>query len=108
MRRLQAGCYAPPMAEPESVEDAAEAVVDARGFHCPIPLLRLKRGLRAASPGRRVVLLATDPAAPLDVAAFCNIEGHAYLGHRETAEGTMEIAVRVRRPRPFPGATPVL
>jgi TusA-related sulfurtransferase len=101
MRRLQAGCYAPPMAEPESVEDAAEAVVDARGFHCPIPLLRLKRGLR-------VVLLATDPAAPLDVAAFCNIEGHAYLGHRETAEGTMEIAVRVRRPRPFPGATPVL
>jgi TusA-related sulfurtransferase len=86
----------------------ADVVVDARGFHCPVPLLRLKRRLHTARAGGRVVLLATDRAAPLDVAAFCNIEGHVYLGHRETDEGALEIAVRVRPPDPFPGTTPVL
>lgn len=82
--------------------------MDARGFDCPVPLLRLKRRLLAVRPGGRIVLLATDRAAPLDVAAFCNIEGHAYLGHHETASGALEIVVRVRPPGPFPGPTPVL
>ena len=91
------------MAGAENLDDDADVLVDARGFYCPVPLLRLKRRLRATRPGRRVVLLATDPSAPLDVAAFCNIEGHAYLGHREIAAGAIEIAVRARPSDPVPG-----
>jgi len=88
--------------------ETVAAVVDARGFHCPVPLLRLKRRLRTADAGRRVVLLTTAPAAPLDVLAFCNIEGHLYIGHREIPGGAIEIAVRTRPADPFPGTTPVL
>jgi tRNA 2-thiouridine synthesizing protein A len=57
----------------------------------------LKRRLRGLPAGRRVVLIATDPAAPLDVAAFCNIEGHAYLGETPRDGGAVEIALCVGR-----------
>lgn len=70
-------------------------LVDARGLYCPVPLLRLKRRVRDLAPGRRVVLLATDPAAPLDVEAYCAIEGHAYLGERPAEAGAVEIAMAV-------------
>jgi len=76
---------------------AENEIVDARGLYCPVPLLRLKRRLRDLPAGRRVVLIATDPAAPLDVLAFCNIEGHAYLGEKALPGGVFEIAVAVGR-----------
>jgi len=81
----------------ESTEKAlgAEVVVDARGLYCPVPLLRLKRRLRDVPPGSPVRLLATDPAAPLDVAAFCNIEGHAFDGQTLREDGVIEIALHV-------------
>ena len=70
-------------------------LVDARGMYCPVPLLRLKRRVRGLDRGRRVVLLATDPAAPLDVAAYCAIEGHEYLGETPAGAGVVRIAMAV-------------
>lgn len=42
-------------------------LIDARGHHCPVPSLRLRRAMEAAPPGARLVLLATDPMARIDV-----------------------------------------
>ncbi len=59
--------------------------VDARGLLCPLPVLRLARALRSAASGTVAVLLATDPVAVADVAAFCREGGHALLSTEEEA-----------------------
>jgi tRNA 2-thiouridine synthesizing protein A len=60
--------------------------LDARGLSCPLPLVLAQRRMRELRPGDRLLVLATDPEAPLDLAAFAADEGHAFrdLG----AEGT--------------------
>jgi tRNA 2-thiouridine synthesizing protein A len=47
-----------------------ELLIDARGHHCPVPTLRLRRALEAARPGSRLRLLADDPMARIDVPHF--------------------------------------
>jgi tRNA 2-thiouridine synthesizing protein A len=51
-------------------------LVDARGHRCPTPTLRLRRALEAAAPGGRVLLLADDPMARIDVPHFVAQAGH--------------------------------
>lgn len=46
----------------------SEAVeVDARGHRCPVPSLRLRKAMEGLRPGARLILLATDPMARIDV-----------------------------------------
>lgn len=53
---------------------AGEVLVDARGLRCPLPVLRLAQAIAAHCPGPILIrLLATDPAAATDVAAFCRM-----------------------------------
>jgi len=54
-------------------------IVDARGLACPHPVLQARARLRDASAGTRIVLLATDPLASVDVHAFCLRAGHRLL-----------------------------
>lgn len=42
-------------------------VVDARGHRCPVPSLRLRKAMEGLRPGARLMLLATDPMARIDV-----------------------------------------
>lgn len=63
-----------------------EIVVDARGLHCPQPVLQVRATLRALSPGARVVLLATDPLASVDVRAFCLRAGHLFLAEEQAGD----------------------
>jgi tRNA 2-thiouridine synthesizing protein A len=51
-------------------------LVDARGLSCPLPLLRTRKALMMLAPGGRVRVLATDPGAEEDFAAFCRDSGH--------------------------------
>lgn len=64
--------------------DAPIIVVDARGLRCPRPVIELARVARTAAPGTVLELLATDPAAGPDVAAWCRMRGHLLL--TETSE----------------------
>jgi tRNA 2-thiouridine synthesizing protein A len=62
--------------------------VDARGLACPLPLALARRALAALSDGDVLVVLATDPEAPIDIAALAADEGHAHAwrpaaGHQE-------------------------
>lgn len=67
--------------------------IDARGLLCPLPVLRLRKRLMMLSPGERVILIATDKAAVIDVPHFCAETGHTLIGTRETAPGETEYTV---------------
>lgn len=67
--------------------DGSEILVDARGHRCPVPTLRLRRALEAATPGARVRLLADDPLARIDVPHFAAGAGFEVLETVETANG---------------------
>ena len=53
--------------------------IDARGLICPLPVLKARKRLQAMKPGRVLRLLATDPAAIVDVPHFCAEAGHDLL-----------------------------
>ena len=69
--------------------------IDARHMLCPLPVLRLRKVLAAAQPGAEVTLIATDPAAVLDVPHFCAEGGHTLLETSVLSDGAR--AYRVRR-----------
>ena len=59
-----------------------ETVVDARGLACPLPAVEARRALAGVPPGAALVVLATDPEAPIDLAAWAAADGHGYEEHR--------------------------
>ena len=50
--------------------------LDARGLLCPLPLTLAKRRMAELGAGETLVVLATDPEAPIDLAAWAADEGH--------------------------------
>ncbi|WP_274571388.1 sulfurtransferase TusA family protein [Neisseria leonii] len=52
-----------------------EQLLDLSGLKCPLPILRTKKTL-AQMKGGVLKVLATDPGAPGDFAAFCRQTGH--------------------------------
>ena len=70
-----------------------EILVDARGHHCPVPTLRLRRALEDAQAGIAVRLLADDPMARIDVPHFVREAGMELLGVSDTT-GMLSFLVR--------------
>jgi tRNA 2-thiouridine synthesizing protein A len=62
-----------------------------RGLQCPLPLVHARRELAAIAAGDVLVVLATDPEAPIDLAALAADEGHAFA--REAAGGEWRITL---------------
>lgn len=62
--------------------------IDAIGLLCPLPVLRARKRLMAMPEGAIVRLLATDPAAAVDVPHFCNEAGHEFLGSEGSGGAT--------------------
>ncbi len=72
-------------------------VLDSRGRRCPLPVLDLARALPGIAIGSELTVLADDPAAASDLAAWCRMRGQHLLGQEEMAAGAT--AYRVRRLR---------
>lgn len=53
--------------------------VDATGLHCPLPLLRLKKALPEIESGQVIKMIATDPAAHLDIGVYSEQSGHKII-----------------------------
>jgi tRNA 2-thiouridine synthesizing protein A len=53
--------------------------IDASGLNCPLPLLRLKKGLMEIESGEVVKIIATDPAAHLDIGVYTDQTGHSII-----------------------------
>jgi tRNA 2-thiouridine synthesizing protein A len=60
-----------------------DEVLDVRGLRCPLPVIRARRRLPDLAPGAALVVLATDPEAPIDLAALAADHGLAFAQHRE-------------------------
>lgn len=67
-------------------------IVDARGLACPLPLTMAKRRMAELQPGEEMLVLATDPEAPIDLAAWASDEGHGY--EEDRTEGWLELRLR--------------
>lgn len=72
-----------------------DAEIDAAGLLCPLPVLRLRKRLLGMQPGQVARLLATDPAAVIDVPHFCAETGHELIAQADLGDGLREYLVRV-------------
>ena len=66
--------------------------LDARGLNCPLPVLKAQKRLKSMPSGARLRVLATDPKAPGDFAAFCDAQGHQLIESAGDSEYTIIIA----------------
>ncbi len=62
-------------------------VVDGGERACGELLLELSRELRELPAGSLVRLVATDPAAVIDVPAWCHLSGNRYVGQGRQRDG---------------------
>ncbi|MFD7947197.1 sulfurtransferase TusA family protein [Streptomyces sp. NPDC059744] len=90
----------------------ADITVDGSGLLCVTLLLRMRAQITDAEPGTVVHVIATDPAAPLDLPAWCHMTGHHYLGSVQEDGDRAVYALRlvdgvrpIRRPTPIPCST---
>jgi tRNA 2-thiouridine synthesizing protein A len=62
------------------VTGSAPIELDCRGKRCPIPVIELAKRLPTVGVGMVVRVLADDPAAALDIPAWCRMRGQEYAG----------------------------
>jgi tRNA 2-thiouridine synthesizing protein A len=53
--------------------------LDCLGMKCPRPIIELARRITSLAPGERIVILADDPAAEPDLAAWCRMRGQLLI-----------------------------
>jgi tRNA 2-thiouridine synthesizing protein A len=58
-----------------------DITLDATGLNCPLPLLRLKQLLANVKTDDVIKMIATDPAAHLDIGVFIDKSKHEMLLH---------------------------
>jgi tRNA 2-thiouridine synthesizing protein A len=72
--------------------DRMDQTLDARGLACPLPAVKARRALAGVPPGAALIVLATDPEAPIDVAAVAADAGCAFAV--EEREGAWRMTLR--------------
>jgi tRNA 2-thiouridine synthesizing protein A len=69
-------------------------LVDARGLRCPLPLVRARQALLGLASDDELVVLATDPEAPIDLAALAADTGRGFSAAQEGGEWRLELSPR--------------
>ncbi|MCV6596741.1 MAG: sulfurtransferase TusA family protein [Mangrovicoccus sp.] len=70
-----------------SSEIIADEEYDASGLLCPLPVLKARKRLQSMASGQVLVLIATDPAAVVDVPHFCAEAGHDLIAQTDHEAG---------------------
>ena len=81
------------MTPPSNVPEAAREL-DCRGMRCPRPIIELAKAFAEVDPGEMVAVIADDPAAQVDVEAWCRMRGQEYAGSQTAADGVPIYLVR--------------
>ena len=68
--------------------------LDCRGLVCPAPIIELARHISEVEPGGLLGVVASDAAARVDVAAWCRMTGHEYVGEESADDGVPRYVVR--------------
>jgi TusA-related sulfurtransferase len=72
----------------------ADLELDCRGMRCPLPIIRLGNAIGDVAVGETVAVVAEDPAARPDVAAWCRMRGQEYVGEDTAPDGVPRYVVR--------------
>ncbi|NGM15389.1 sulfurtransferase TusA family protein [Verrucosispora sp. WMMA2044] len=62
-------------------DDQPDEVLDCLGQRCPLPVIALARRLPELPVGTVVRVLADDPAAAVDIPAWCRMRQQEFLGN---------------------------
>ena len=65
---------------PSEDQSSAALEIDALGKLCPLPVIELGRRIGSVPVGAVIRVLADDPAARLDIPAWCRMTGQDFLG----------------------------
>jgi tRNA 2-thiouridine synthesizing protein A len=76
------------------VSAAASVELDCRGMPCPRPIIELGRHLDDIEVGGTMAVVAEDPAAAVDVPAWCRMRGQEYVGVESAEDGVPRYVVR--------------
>jgi tRNA 2-thiouridine synthesizing protein A len=68
--------------------------LDCRGRACPMPVIALAQALPGLAVDEVVAVVADDPAAAVDVPAWCRMKGQEYVGMDTADDGTPRYLVR--------------
>lgn len=66
----------------------ADLELDAIGLLCPLPVLKARKRLKEMRAGEVLCVLATDPAAVVDIPHFCAEAGHELVDIIERCDAT--------------------
>lgn len=72
----------------------ADRELDCRGMPCPRPIIELARHIGQVAVGDTLTVVAEDPAAAADVAAWCRMRGQEFLGAGLAPDGVPSYTVR--------------
>ena len=72
---------------------AHEALVDASGLSCPLPLLKAKLALNGLASGQTLKVIATDAGSQRDFRTLARLTGQTLL-HEEEDAGTYRYWLR--------------
>jgi len=75
-------------------EISPDAVLDARGEKCPIPVARAAKWLKTATPGATLRVESTDPASVPDFKAWATTDQRLELLEQSEAGGLFIHLVR--------------
>jgi tRNA 2-thiouridine synthesizing protein A len=68
--------------------------LDCRGQRCPLPVITLARTVAEVPVGEVVRVVADDPAAAVDIPAWCRLRGHELAGAGTEPDGVPWYDVR--------------
>jgi tRNA 2-thiouridine synthesizing protein A len=68
--------------------------LDCRGKPCPRPIIELAKAIGGVEVGDTIAVAADDPAARVDVQAWCRMRGQQYVGTELAADGVPTYLVR--------------
>jgi tRNA 2-thiouridine synthesizing protein A len=68
--------------------------LDTLGLLCPLPVLKARKRLRGMGSGQVLRVLASDPAAVIDIPHFCTESGHELLRMDGLPDGSHAFLIR--------------
>lgn len=57
--------------------------IDARGLHCPLPVIELSRAIEQTAVGTTVEIVSDDPSSRVDIPVWCRMKRHELLEVRD-------------------------
>lgn len=71
--------------------------VDALGLPCPRPVIELANAVRDVPIGTRVLVIADDPAASVDIPVWCRMQRQTLVERGEREDGALTFLVEKTR-----------